>query len=54
MADNNWATPTLKEAPYWREGMQPEEYERERTYFYEHYEEYIKGEYKPLWKQKSE
>ena len=49
--DKNWATPTLKEAPFWREGMTPEEYDVEREYFDEHYEDYTKGNYEPLWKQ---
>ena len=51
---NNWATGTLKEAPYWREGMSPEEYEIERDYFNAHLEDFYKGIYVPLWKQKSE
>ena len=50
--DKNWATPSLKEAPFWMEGMTPEEYDAEREYFDEHYEDYVKGKYKPLWKQK--
>ena len=50
---NNWATGTLKEAPYWREGMSPEEYEIERDYFNAHLEDFYKGIYVPLWKQKS-
>ncbi len=49
---NNWATGTLKEAPYWREGMSPEEYEIERDYFNAHIEDFYKGIYVPLWKQK--
>lgn len=48
---NNWATGTLKEAPYWREGMSPEEYEIERDYFNAHLEDFYKGIYVPLWKQ---
>lgn len=51
MEDKNWATATLKEAPFWREGMTPEEYDEERKYFDEHYEDYTKGNYEPLWKQ---
>ena len=50
---NNWATGTLKEAPYWREGMSPEEYEIERNYFNAHLGDFYKGIYVPLWKQKS-
>lgn len=52
MVDNNWATGTLKEAPFWRENMQPEEYEIEREYFDKHFEDYVNGIYSPLWKQK--
>ena len=52
MDENNWATPTLKEAPYWRDGMSPEEYNVERTYFYQHLEKLKNGTYLPLWKQK--
>lgn len=33
MEDKDWETPTLKEAPFWREGMTPEEYDEEREYF---------------------
>ena len=51
---NNWATGSLKEAPYWREGMSPEEYEIERDYFNAHLEDFYKGIYVPLWKQKSD
>ncbi|MGN1306818.1 MAG: hypothetical protein ACI4V3_04050 [Faecousia sp.] len=52
MAENDWATGTLKEAPFWREGMSLEEYEAERSYFYAHIEEYIKGTYCPQWKKR--
>lgn len=52
---DDWASPSLKEAPYWREGMSPEEYDEERIYYYKHFatlEERIN--YKPMWKQKLE
>ena len=39
------------EAPYWKNGMTPEEYEREREYFNTNFQAYLKGEYVPLWKQ---
>ena len=29
---SNWATETLMEAPFWRNGMTPEEYETENRY----------------------
>lgn len=48
---NEWASPTLKEAPYWRDGMTVEEYETEREYFNKHIDEWQNGEYLPLWKQ---
>lgn len=47
----DWARETLKEAPYWRDGMTPEEYEIERDYFNAHLKEYYCGKYKPLWEQ---
>ena len=49
--EEDWATPTLKEAPFWKDGMTPEEYDEEREYFYKHYEDYTNGKYKPLWQQ---
>ncbi len=48
---NDWATGTLREVPFWRDDMTPEEYEIERTYFIEHWDDYTKGNYTPLWKQ---
>ncbi len=47
----DWATPTLKEVPFWREDMSPEEYEKERTYMIHNWDSVIKGQYIPLWKQ---
>ena len=32
--------------------MSPEEYEIERDYFNDHLEDFYKGTYAPLWKQK--
>ena len=51
-AEKDWATYTLKEAPFWREGMSPEEYEIEREYLGRNYDLLLRGEYVPLWKQK--
>ncbi|MBR5157566.1 MAG: hypothetical protein IKW59_07350 [Clostridia bacterium] len=51
---NDWATGTLKEVPFWRDDMQPEEYDIEREYFYKHWDDYTKGKYVPLWKQKKQ
>jgi len=49
---NNWAPPTLREMPFWRDGMTPEEFDREREYYYDHYDDLKNGTYKPLWRQK--
>ena len=49
---HQWATGTLREVPFWRDDMNPEEYDRERMYFVEHWDDYTKGKYTPLWKQK--
>lgn len=48
---SDWASGTIKEVPYWREDMTPDEYEIERTYFNEHWEDFVAGKYNPLWKQ---
>ena len=48
---SNWASGTIKEVPFWREDMTPEEYEKERTYLMEHWSDYMKNQYTPLWKQ---
>ena len=50
--DENWATGTLKEVPFWREGMSVEEYEIERIYFIKHWDDYTNNKYLPLWRQK--
>ena len=50
--EKNWATETLKEVPFWREDMSPEEYEVERMYYYNNWELVESLEYVPLWKQK--
>ena len=49
--EENWATYTLMEAPFWRDGMTPEEYELERTYLGLHWRELAACAYRPLWKQ---
>ena len=51
MADANWATGTLKEVPFWRDGMTPEEYDIERLYLHTHWDDYTKEFYVPLWRQ---
>lgn len=53
--NKDWATPSLKEAPYWRDGMTPEEYDVEREYLARNWETLVEtGKYKPLWKQREE
>jgi hypothetical protein len=47
----NWASGTLKEVPFWREDMSPEEYDIEREYLAKHWNDYQIGKYVPLWKQ---
>ena len=54
MIEKNWARATLKEVPFWRDDMQPDEYDKEREYFAKHYEDYKNGIYIPLWKQNME
>ena len=48
------ATPTLKEVPFWRDGMTPEEYDIEREYYAKNFNLVQQRKYKPLWKQKEE
>ena len=53
MVENKeWSTPTLREVPYWKDGMSIDEYEMERTYYYEHMQDVKAGVYLPLWKQR--
>lgn len=52
--NRDWATPTVKEVPFWRDDMTPEEYEIEREYYYKNFALVRKREYVPLWKQKEE
>ena len=35
--NEDWATDTLKEAPFWRDGMSPEEYDEEREHLAKNY-----------------
>ena len=51
---DNWATETLKEVPFWRNDMTPEEYDIEREYFARNFNLIKNGEHIPLWKQKNE
>lgn len=47
----NWASATLKEVPFWRADMGPEEYEREREYCAKNFHLRRAGTYLPLWVQ---
>lgn len=48
---SDWATPSMQEFPFWRDGMTPEEFEKERDYFYQVRAYENIQEYVPLWKQ---
>ena len=50
--NKDWATPTLKEVPFWRDDMQPNEYDIEREYLAKNWHMVRAGIYVPLWKQK--
>ena len=52
MEEKDWATATLREVPFWRNDMQPEENDIERAYYIVHFDDLRKGTYNPLWKQK--
>ena len=49
--ESDWATPSMMEFPFWRDGMTAEEFEEEREYFYRD-EGYKDINYEPLWKQR--
>lgn len=51
MDKSSWASGTIKEVPFWREDMTPEEYDLEREYWINHWDDYTNGKYIPLWKQ---
>ena len=52
--DKNWATPAQKEYAFWYDGMTPEKYDEERTYYHENFDAVMDGTYKPLWVQRRE
>ena len=52
MIENDWTTPTLREAPFWKPGMSPEEYEEEREYLRQNFKAFLENNYEPLWKQR--
>ncbi|MGN0406167.1 MAG: hypothetical protein ACI4F1_13150 [Bariatricus sp.] len=49
--NGSWASATLKEVPFWREDMEPEEYDREREYYARNFHLIRTGVYLPLWVQ---
>ena len=49
--ESNWATSSMKEFVFWRNGMTPEKYDTEREYYYKHMEDVQNETYTPLWKQ---
>ena len=48
---SDWATETLMEAPFWKNGMTPEEYETENRYLSIIFYKQKDGYYMPLWMQ---
>lgn len=48
---SSWASYTIMEVPFWRNGMTPEEYEEERKHYYTMLGQGKGEEYKPLWQQ---
>ena len=47
--NKGWASATLKEVPFWRDDMGPEEYEIERTYYLQNFhlkQKWLVGPYK--------
>lgn len=49
--NKDWATETLKEVPFWRDDMTPEEYDIEREYYAKNFNSVKEGKYIHLWKQ---
>ena len=48
----DWATPSIKEAPFWKEGMTPAEYDKELEYYERNFDLVLSCRYKPLWQNK--
>lgn len=51
MDKSEWASETIKEVPFWRNDMSPEEYDIEREYLATHWNDLQTGQYTPLWQQ---
>lgn len=52
---SDWATYSLMEVPFWRDGMRPEEYEIELAYYHGCLSDAAKRDsYVPLWRQKEQ
>ena len=47
----DWAPYTLKEEPFWRDGMTVEEFEVERDYYLKNWHKWSYTQYIPLWRQ---
>ena len=49
---HDWATPGMKEYPFWRNDMTIDEFDKEREYYLKNFEQLVlTGKYVPLWKQ---
>ena len=49
----NWANITLKHNAWWKEVMTPDDYDKERDYYFSNFDTLVvNGKYVPLWKQK--
>ena len=46
----DWASPGIKEYPFWRAGMTVDEFEKEREYYQKNFDKVLDGTYTPLWK----
>lgn len=49
--NKNWATPGMKEYPFWRADMSVEEFDKEREYYLKNFDLVQEGNYVPLWQQ---
>ncbi len=53
-SNSDWASPSLKEEPFWHDGMTVEEFENERDYYLKNWDKWKTTQYVPLWKQKQQ
>lgn len=47
---SGFPTLSMREAPFWRDGMTPEEYEKEQAHLWEMASKKQMDRYEPLWK----